>query len=409
MNREQYLAKRQELLAKLKGMIGTASAEDYAAVKKEIEDLDAKWDEQAQAQADYNALMARNVVADVQGIGGAQVTAAAVVGSTGNAAGEDAMYEAAFAKTLMGKPLSQEEQAAFDRMNPTNEASTTENNEIFIPHTTMKKIWEEMGELHPLIADTEPGRTYVKGTITIPKAHDPNDAAWYDEDTATADPADGSYEYGSVTLVGKELSKSVTISWKLRDMAVDEFLAFVRRKIAEKMANAWAAAIASGKGNANERKPEPWGIITRLEEEDSTPRVIPYPSTGITYDLLVEAMGKMSSGYTGGAAVYAKNADVWNLLAKIKDDSKRPLFVPDVTAAGVGRLFGRPVKEEDGMPEGYILIGNAGRGYVSNVNRSMTVTTEEHAKQRNTDHVGYMIVDGDVIDTKAFVLLKPAT
>jgi len=89
----------------------------------------------------------------------------------------------------------------------------------------------------------------------------------------------------------------------------------------------------------------------------------------------------------------------------LMDNDGRPLFIPDVTSGGVGRMFGLPVKPDAGVSEGSIIIGNANRGLVFNVSEPMSVMTEQHVKSRTTDYAAYTVVDGDVIDEKAFALI----
>ena len=102
------------------------------------------------------------------------------------------------------------------------------------------------------------------------------------------------------------------------------------------------------------------------------------------------------------------NETAWTILAGIQDANKRPIFLNDVSIQGaVGRVFGMPVKIDASVGDGEILFGNPSAGYWANVNRAMTMHTEEHVKARETDYMGYAIVDGDVYDSKAFALLKP--
>ena len=46
------------------------------------------------------------------------------------------------------------------------------------------------------------------------------------------------------------------------------------------------------------------------------------------------------------------------------------------------------------------------KGYAVNINENMTMYNEDHIKSRTTDYMGYALVDGDVLTTKAFALLK---
>ena len=44
-------------------------------------------------------------------------------------------------------------------------------------------------------------------------------------------------------------------------------------------------------------------------------------------------------------------------------------------------------------------------GYKENISEDMKLVTENHAKARTTDFVGYEVHDGGVIDEKAFAYL----
>ena len=77
-------------------------------------------------------------------------------------------------------------------------------------------------------------------------------------------------------------------------------------------------------------------------------------------------------------------------------------------ASGVNKVLGAVVKEDDSMLGGEILFSNAYEGYHTNVNKEMTVMTEEHVKERKADYCAYAIMDGNVTTTKAHALLKEA-
>src|SRR5690606_22603997 len=176
--------------------------------------------------------------------------------------------------------------------------------------------------------------------------------------------------------------------------------------LAEKMGAALAKAIASGKGKPGAGdifKAEPKGIKTALE---GTQQIVDYSGEKPSYEDLTKAMAKIHSTYKNGAVIYANGATIWEGLANIVDGNNRPIFIPDVTSGGVGRIFGLVVKEEDAVADGEVLIGNVARGYVMNVNENMTIYTEDHIKRRYTDYMGYAIVDGDVLSEKAFALLR---
>ena len=88
------------------------------------------------------------------------------------------------------------------------------------------------------------------------------------------------------------------------------------------------------------------------------------------------------------------------------DTTGRPLFIPDLTSGGVGRMFGLWLRPMQGVTADSVIIGNANAGYVVNTSEPMSVATEEHVKARTVDYAAYTIVDGGLLDTKAFALIK---
>jgi HK97 family phage major capsid protein len=69
-------------------------------------------------------------------------------------------------------------------------------------------------------------------------------------------------------------------------------------------------------------------------------------------------------------------------------------------------MFGKVVKPDAGVTDGSIIIGNPAQGYIVNISEPMSVATEEHVKARTVDYAAYTIVDGGVLDTKAFALIR---
>ncbi len=58
------------------------------------------------------------------------------------------------------------------------------------------------------------------------------------------------------------------------------------------------------------------------------------------------------------------------------------------------------------MSDDEILVGNVSAGYVANCNENVSLYQEDHVTDRYTDYMGYAIIDGKVLTTKAFVLIK---
>lgn len=397
MNKEKYLEMRAAMLDEAQNLINEGKIEEAATKRKEIEKLDADFEEASKEQANLDALNTEDeAVTDMKNLsvneGGLKAVEKLEKNNVVN-------YEDVFAKVALQRDLNEDEINLFNQMNPENVYThNTTNTEIVIPETVIGGIIDTMKELHPILADVVPTR--IKGTVKYVKRTGipAGDADYYDEATPTADEEN---KFGELTLNGKELSKAVTVTWKLQAMAVADFIPFIQRELGERMGVAKAKAFVKGKGDAK----YPQGVVTAIEAESSTPQKISYKADGLTYKDITAAMAKIKSGYVSGAKIYANNATVWGSLANLLDGQGRPLFIPDVTVGGVGRIFGIPVMEEDAMGDGEILIGNMAAGYKENISEDMKLVTENHAKARTTDFVGYEVHDGGVIDEKAFAYL----
>ncbi|MCY8562206.1 phage major capsid protein [Bacillus sonorensis] len=314
-------------------------------------------------------------------------------------------YLNAWAKDLRGDKLNEEEREIFDRVNDEFKAAfthTTENTGILIPDSVATGIWTQIAEDYPLWADV--ASTRIKGNLSYTKGTGATATMeWYDEDTETEDTE---LKFGELNLTGCELSRAVTLTWKLRAMAIEDLVPYVQRELATLLGQALSYAVYKGKGKPSATdtfKPEPQGIRTALAAQTDKPQFEIY--TTLEYKNLTSAMAKIHSKYANGVTVYANHQTIWNSLANIVDAMGRPVFVPDANAGGVGHIFGHTIKVDATIAEGEILFANLEKGYKANVNQDISIVTEEHAKKRKVDYVGYAIVDGGVIDEKAFVVL----
>ncbi len=397
MNKKQYEAMRKKLMDEAQALINEGDAESAQAKMDEVAALDAKWDAIAQAAANFNALNKEPEFA------------AAVIPVNDKTGGEPEKesvldvwasenYLKAWANTLQGKPLNDKESKAYQLVNEAY-THTTKNTGTVIPKSVASKIWELAGEMYPYFQDVQ--KTYVNGILSIIQEDTSSDAAWYEEAAKTED---GKETFKEFTLSGCELSRAITVSWKLKEMAMDDFIPYIQRKMAKKMGAAAGYGATHGKGTANKEKPEPTGVVTALTKEEGTPQVIEYDATP-TFKDITSARALIKSGYSAGLKIYANSATIWNKIANIVDANKRPIFMPDPTSGGY-RVLGMEVKEDDSMNDGEILLSNAFAGYHANINKEMTMMTEDHVKERKTDYCGYAIMDGNAITNKAHALLK---
>ena len=402
MKRKEYLAKRELLMNEAKQLLNEGKLEEVKAMKQEIENLDETFEKAAKEEANLNALEGRVKTIDPKNqsvTAHGTVVASTTIGTTEKQMDDSEEYERVFAKIALKRELNDSEIELYNKYNPENVYThTTENTEVVIPKSVTKQIISVMKELHPILEDVTP--THIKGVVRYPihKSVKAGDAKYYVENAETEEEEN---EFGELVLSGKELSKDIEVSWKLQAMAIDEFIPYLKTELGERMAAAKAKAFLNGTGNTT----EPKGVITAIKAEASTPQKVEYKSTGLTYKDVTTARGKLKSMYSSGAKIYANNATIWGELANVTDGQGRPLFVPDPTGDGVGRVLGLVVKEEDALKDGEILIGNMGRGYKENIQEDMKLITDQNAKKRTTSFVGYEVHDGGPIDTGAFVYI----
>ena len=407
---EKLLNERKELVNQAEAFLAEGKVEEFTAKENEVKKVDAKIEGVKLAMANLNAMKDNTIATDFtnqsQQIDGggtvvAQSTPPVIVAT------DEKVYENAWAKRMMGQSVEGKELEVFNSVNKNfNNAftHTTGNTAVLIPETVVAGIWARAEEMYPLFADAK--KFNVRGTLKIAKhtSIDAGDAAWYEEGTATADEQN---TFGELILDGHELSKAVTVSWKLKAMAVQDFIPYIVNELGERVGVALGVAAARGNGTS-----APLGVETALLAESSTPQVVTYDPNHatvpvpLTYAKITESIAKLHSSYLSGAKFYVNNSTIWTVLANLMDDNGRPYFVPDPTGTFAGRMLGFPVEVDAGVTAGNIILGNAANGLVFNTNEPFSVVTEDHAKTRVTDYVAYAVVDGGVLDTKAFALIQ---
>ena len=408
MNYEEYKEIRKNKLDEAQAMIDSGDLEGAAAKGDEVRELDKKYDAIKEAQDNLAALSDEQRAYNVQTLTGARVEDGQVIAKINmnpteeqkaDAASE--LYMTAFAKALKGDRMTAAETECYQMVNAYTH--TTENTGIVVPETFAQGIWDIVEQDYPLWADVS--KTYVNGNASIIKSTNSTEAAWYDEDTATAD---GTELFGVLQLDGCELARAITITYKLKEMAISDFIPFIQRKLAEKMGAGLGYGVSRGKGKpgaGDSFKAEPMGIITALLAETNTPQVATYTAGELDYSDLTKQRAMIKRG-SAGLAYYANPKTIWTELANVKDQNGRPIMVADPISGGVMRMFGIAVKADDSLLDGQVLLGNARQGYAANVNKNITLETENHAKTRTTDYCAYAIVDGGVLATDMFALLK---
>ena len=271
---EKLKAQRDALMKEVNDLIENGDIDGANAKMDEVKELDDKITAAVTAKKNMDALSAAAPAMDIsdKGVKDSQTVPEGGVsldGDVKNGAVEDkeAKYEAAWAKWVMGT-ASPEDNAVIKAYNA---ALTTETSGVVIPSTLARGILDDVEKAFPYYADT--AKTFVTGAVTYLKDKGSSDAAWYDEATPTAD---GTQTFGTITLYGCELARSITVSWKLKAMSISEFIPYIRAKLSSKMGQALGYGVFNGRGISSENtwKPEPVGVITELLKPENSSQVI---------------------------------------------------------------------------------------------------------------------------------------
>ena len=151
MTKEQYKARRDELMSVANKAIDDGDLEQAKEVRGQIETLDASFEEEVRVRADMNALKDRAVIniedKSIPANNGIKKTVPGISAP----ADEEKLYRSAFARAMMGQSLDTEEQRVFDLINPgiNNAAQTSSDHQVMIPTTVVEDIWKEAAKIHP--------------------------------------------------------------------------------------------------------------------------------------------------------------------------------------------------------------------------------------------------------------------
>ena len=233
----------------------------------------------------------------------------------------------------------------------------------------------------------------IPGYLSIPVEDTVNDASWVAEGESSTDVND---KLKSVNFAAYKLIRTISITAEVSKMTVSAFENWIVKKLTDRMAMAIENAILNGTGNG-----QPKGIlkeeITTLESNEAGK---------FSYEDICKIMANLKAGYKRGSAFVVNTQTLWNDIATIKLGDNL-VFVPDATGEFAGRIFGKPVIEDEFIGEGKILYGLFNK-YTINWNENVNVTSDDSAEFRSGNRVyrGMALVDGKTVNTEAFVLMS---
>lgn len=283
-------------------------------------------------------------------------------------------YRSAWAKTLMGVELDEEEKRALgDAVGTTATTFTAStsgvqginNVGLFIPTSIILALNERAENESPIWRDI---RKYnVNGNVTVPFLDEADDAKFYAELTATDNEGQ---KFVGLTLTGKELAKNIELTWKADQMTVDGFVNFIYDELYEKMFKAKINSIIYGNPSNN----EPTGLTNGLTAV----------TTGDTpIDNIANTKATLSADAKKGARVYISSA-VADAIRYYKNQQGNYPYLVGLPAG---------VEEDPFLTNNDIVVGNM-RNYVWNEQEDMRLDRDINMKGRTVIYGAYQVVDG---------------
>lgn len=285
-------------------------------------------------------------------------------------------YRTAWAKTLLNRKLDEKEERALGDAVTTTATEYTasaaetqgiNNGGLFIPtdvRTDMLRITEETS---PFLRDVR--KLAVSANIDMPYLNAADDAEWYAE---LEDTKNEGAEYKSLSLTGHELAKQVEITWKLEAMAVEEFIAFITKELANKMARALATAVLYGDGDK-----KPTGALKDAIKVTGTEVI----------ETMINTYAQLPSEMKVGAKAYLSSALAIQVVG-FKDNNGNYPYLQGLNKTALFEVEVDPfLKDED------MIVGNP-QNYVLNTVQQISVNQEKKITQRRTTYSTYAIYDG---------------
>ena len=405
MTKEFYNIQRQQLMDDAQKLLDESKTAEAQAKMKEVEALDAKFEEEAKIQANLNALAGVHVKGQAVSVLPPVATAESIVLS-GGAKTPDVLdrydtdeYKKAFMNyVLTGKKIPAE---------LTNADANTKTSDVgaAIPTTTLQKIYEKIeatGMILPRVTHTS-----YKGGVTVPTSSAKPTASWVAEGAGSDKQKKA---LGSITFAYHKLRCAISMSLEVSIVTYPMFESQFVANVAEAMVKAEEQAIISGSGSG-----QPKGI-TKETAPTGQNIDIAAATTALAYADLTKAEAALPQAYDADAVWCMSKKTFFEQIVGMVDDKKQPVARVNYGLSGkpVYSLFGREV----------VLVGDYLPSFTASVtadtifafifnfkdylwNENLGMTFRKYTDNATDDEVtvALALVDGKVVDKNSLVTL----
>lgn len=356
-------------MAEIQQELETATGDQLTALETEFNTLTAERD-QIRAEAQTRQQLRANVAAGLVGtITEHHEEENHMENRTFTPASEE--YRSAFLKHLRGEAMTDIETRAFTFM--------TTNTTAPLPTVMQNRIIDLIGEAHPIVADVYTMHSHT--AITIPVAKSVAADAGKTAEGAASNELEVTFD--DINLSGEDYTANVTLTYKMRNMAIPAFEDYLIAQISERL----GAKLATE-------------IITNIKAGMNATNKV---ATGVTYANLCAAFGELKR--VGTVVVYGTRKGVYNKLVSMVDANKRPIFQQAITAGAAGSLLGATIKFDDAIGDDELLIGDP-KKYLQNVVAPIMIESDKDLGVHKVIYSGYTCQEGVLTDDKAFALVS---
>lgn len=405
MTKEIYNIQRQKLMDDAQKLLDESKTAEAQAKMKEVEALDAKFEEEAKIQANLNALAGVHVQGQAVSVLPPVATAESIVLS-GGAKTPDVLdrydtdeYKRAFMNyVLTGKKIPAE---------LTNVDANTKTSDVgaAIPTTTLQKIYEKIeatGMILPRVTHTS-----YKGGVTVPTSSAKPTASWVAEGVGSDKQKKA---LGSITFAYHKLRCAISMSLEVSIVTYPMFESQFVANVAEAMVKAEEQAIISGSGSGQPKGITKETVVTGQNID------IAAATTALAYTDLVKAEALLPQAYDADAVWCMTKKTFFEQIVGMVDDKKQPVARVNYGLSGkpVYSLFGREV----------VLVGDYLPSFTASVtadtifafifnfkdylwNENLGMTFRKYTDNATDDEVtvALALVDGKCVDTNSLVTL----
>lgn len=391
--RKEIEARLAQIKTELETRAAELTAEELAALEKEVGELQTERAAIDAAVEKRNALLA--TIAAGEQVDGAEPTVLRAFDKDKDDKGEDKYGTMAYRKAFMEYVTRG---AAIPAEYRENQNTKTTDVGAVVPTTILDKIvskMESVGGIYALVT-----KTGYKGGVSIPKQTLKPVATWVAEGSGSDKQK---YTGGNITFAYHKLRCAVSVSFETDTMSIAAFETLLVNNIVEAMVKALELSIVAGTGNG-----QPMGIINSEEYAE----VVEIAEQN--YESLVAAEAAVPEAYENTAKWCMSKKTFMGYVGMV-DQNGQPIARVNYGVNGKPEryLLGREVQLTEHLPNFAAAEAGTKFGFIFNftnydLNTNYAIGIKRYEDNDTDDQItkGIMLADGKIIDGNGLVILK---